>query len=282
MGDIVPSGKKILVGCAVSWCLAAAAGCGDVLPRSFAPLFAMPLHVDDEPVGDAIVDTGGGFEVMLKDPFGLEVIDTTSVLAYSGHKLVDVTEPFAYSAGGYDATARAAIVGLALCDCNGLGFVFFRKTGAVLAMDFDALTVDFVSRPPDGGVGIPFAAAPQHLPGFDTSFVEVDIATNGETRRIVALLDTGSTITVMRRGLVGSPSPLTPNYQSVTIDHETLGRIEIPVSLFDTEGLPDVILGTDSMRAWGDRWYFSFAPVGGTITVLSADTATAQPAADRN
>ena len=273
MGDHVPSGNRRLVAGLLGLGVAALAGCGDVLPRRAAPLFAMPLSVDDEPVGGAIVDTGGGYEVMLKDTFGLDVIDTASVLAYSGHKQVDITEPFNYSAGGWHTTARAAIVGLALCDCNGLGFIFFRRTGAVLAVDFDALTVNFIGRVPAGGLDIPFATAPPHLAGFDTSFVEVDVAVGDETQRITALLDTGSTVTVMRRGLFDAISPLMPNRLAIAVRHESLGEIETSVSLFDTDGLPDLILGNDAMRAWGDRWYFAYDPIGGTVTVFAGKTA---------
>ena len=42
--------------------------------------------------------------------------------------------------------------------------------------------------------------------------------------------------------------------------------------------LPDLIIGTDVMRAWGDRWYFSFAPEGGTVTVVPHDDSSAPDA----
>jgi len=40
------------------------------------------------------------------------------------------------------------------------------------------------------------------------------------------------------------------------------------ITLFDTAGLPDLIIGTDIMGAWSDRWYFTFAPRGGHVTVF--------------
>ena len=63
----------------------------------------------------------------------LKVVDSTEVLAFGGTESVDVTESFDYTAGGWQTHAEAAIVGVSVCECNGLGFHFFRKTGAVLA-----------------------------------------------------------------------------------------------------------------------------------------------------
>ena len=79
---------------------------------------------------------------------------------------------------------------------------------------------------------------------------------------------------MMQRGLLDAlesslsyQSPLNPDRFEVMIEHASLGTVRALVGLFDTQGLPDIILGTDVMRAWGERWYFSFAPDAGTVTV---------------
>ena len=252
-------------------CLASASGCGS-LESTFSDqptLFSVPLEIVGHPVEKALVDTGGGFEVMLRDDYGLTLIGRSEVLAFGGIAFVGITEAFPYSAGGYPAKADLAIVGASICDCNGLGYHFFRKTGVVLGLDFTVPAATFVATVPKGGVTIPFAPPPRYLDSFESSFVEVEIRAGGSTERVVGLLDTGAPGTVMRRGLIGSASPLIPDRVAVTVTHEHLGSVAVNARLFDTPGLPELILGLDVMRAWGDRWYFSFVPGAGTITVIS-------------
>jgi hypothetical protein len=189
-------------------------------------------------------------------------------LAFGGNESVRVTEGFRYNVGEWETVADAAIVGLSVCDCNGLGFFFFRKTGAVLGLDFSDLTTEFLAAAPGGGVSIPFEPPPSFLPGFDAAFVNVEVASGGDSRMVLGLLDTGTNATAMRRGLVGTPSLLTPNRLDVAVTQDKLGTVAAQVGLFDTEGLPDIILGTDVMRVWADRWYFAFTPEGGTVTVF--------------
>ncbi|MCH7925900.1 MAG: hypothetical protein IIC51_10245, partial [Planctomycetes bacterium] len=42
----------------------------------------------------------------------------------------------------------------------------------------------------------------------------------------------------------------------------------VSAALFSNDDLPDLILGIDVMRAWGDRWYFRYTPNGGIVTVF--------------
>jgi hypothetical protein len=248
--------------------LGLAGGCGDVFPSRSVPLFSVPLVIEGKPVGTAIIDTGGGYELMLRDSFGLNMVGTTEVLAFGGTEEVGITEGFRYAAGGWSAQAESALVGLSVCDCNGLGFYFFQKTGAVLALDFENVTASFVLWAPGDGVVLPFQPPPTHLTGFDSAFIEVEVQSGGDSRTVLALLDTGTNASVLRRRLVGTPSPLAPNIVRVTIAEPQLGTVWAQVGLFDVAGLPDMILGTDVMRAWADRWYISFASTGGTMTVF--------------
>lgn len=266
-----------IIGVLCLW-TALAAGCGDIPATRPAPLFNVPLSIEGEPVGSAIIDTGGGYELLLRDSFGLQVVDTVEVLAFGGKEAVGVTEGFQYTAGGWDSTTDAALVGLSVCDCNGLGFHFFRKTGAVLGLDFANPRAMFLPVAPAGGVTIPFQPPPSSLTGFDSAFVQIEIASQGDSRTVLGLLDTGTNASVMRRGLVGTPSSLTPDRLDVTVTVESLGTVAVQVGLFETAGLPDVILGTDVMRTWSDRWYFFFAKERGTVTAfprVEGDTAPA-------
>ncbi len=232
-----------------------------------APLFGAELFVNGESVGPAIIDTGGGFEVMLAEPFGLPIVATTEVLAFGGRETVEVTGAFDYSAGVWSETAEGAIVGVSACECNGLGFVFFRRTGAVLGLDFSSIRSDFVSTVPQGGISVPFERPPPQLTGFDSSFILVEVSDGISSRALVGLLDTGTNASVMRRGLLTTPDAAETQRLPVTVHHAQLGTTNGEVSLFDTPDLPDIILGTDLMRNWADRWYFSFAPIGGEVTV---------------
>jgi hypothetical protein len=220
--------------------------------------------VDGDDVGDAIVDTGGAYEVILRNHFGLAVVDTVQVLGFYGPEHVAVTEPFPYSAGGVSATAEFALVGLSACDCNGLGFRFFRKTQTVLELDFTTMLAAHRSSAPADGATIVFAVPPPGLDTFDSAFLEVDVRAEGGARRLLALLDTGSNATVLRRGIFSDPSGAVR--KDVVIEREEWGTVAVAATLFDTSGLPDIILGTDVMRAWSDRWAFTFAEQGGTVT----------------
>jgi hypothetical protein len=242
------------------------AGCGD-LGLNPQPLFTTPLSIDDQPIGTAVIDTGGGYEVMLRDAFGLDVIHTAEVLAYTGRERVDLTESFRYEAGGVRAVADTALVGLSVCDCNGVGYFFLRKTGVVLGIDFRVRSARFLPSAPEGGVSLPFEPAPPHMGLFDSSFIDVELSANGRTRTARGLLDTGTNFTVMRRDLLDATVPLSRNLGQVTVTHQTLGAITTYVGLFDTQGLPDIILGLDVMRDWADEWYFRYDDEGGAVVV---------------
>ncbi len=252
----------LLAGSAGTW------GCGAFAPPQYAPLFTTPLTVDGVDVGEAIVDTGGAYEVILRDDFGLKVVDTVEVLGFSGPEEVPVTEPFPYSAGGVFAHADFALIGLSACDCNGVGFRFFRKTGTVLGLDFTTMRAEYSQDTPPHGRDIEFATPPPELDGFDSAFIEVDVTYSGETKRLLGLLDTGTNGTVLRRGIFTPSGPVFANRLTIKVGREELGVVSLPATLFDTEGLPDIILGTDIMGVWSDGWYFTFAPEGGMVTVV--------------
>lgn len=243
------------------------AGCGGNNVESPGPLFRIPLLVEGVDVGGAIVDTGGGFEVLLAESAGLEIVDTIDVLLFGGLATVDVTQEFAYQAGDINATATAAIVDPSICSCNGLGFMFLRKTGLILSLDFDTPSVVFLAEPAEADVFLPFRQGPASLSDFDTAFIDVDVAVVGEGRTVRALVDSGAPVTFMRRGLVGTP-PIVQR-QEVRITHQDLGAIDLEVGLFDTAGLPDLIIGTDLMKAWGSRWQFDYSASGGRVMILS-------------
>ncbi len=232
-----------------------------------------PLTVDGTAVGEAIIDTGGGYEVILRESFGLKVIDTVQVLAFAGSETVAVTEPFAYMAGGVTSVADFALVGLSICPCNGVGYQFFRKTGTVLALDYRTMRSAFLyGDAPHDQVTIPFAPPPPELADFDSSFLEVDVESDGNVRRILALLDTGANATVMRRGVMEGQALSTLDRFDAQITRAELGTVAVRITLFDTPGLPDLIVGTDVMAAWSDEWFFTFAPQGGSVSVVPRPT----------
>ncbi len=259
--------SRPLVGSLCFW-LTLLAGCGDIFGPVPAPLFSAHLTIEGESVGSAIIDTGGDYELMLRESFGLEIVDTAEVLAFGGKELVGITEGFTYTAGGWEEATDGALVGVSACDCNGLGFHFFRKTGTVLGLDFTQRRAKLSPVAPIGGVTIPFMFPPASLGAFESAFVEVVVTSGEDSKRIVALFDSGSNTSVMRRGVVGTPSRLTPDWLSVTITEPQLGTVAATVGLFDTPDLPDLIIGTDIMRVWSDRWYFFFSESGGTLTVF--------------
>lgn len=248
--------------------LGMACGCGDLFAPQPAPLFSTPLTIDGTSVDPAIIDTGGGYELMLRDAYDLRVVDFAEVVAFGGREIVGITEGFPYSVGGWNTTAEAALVGPSVCDCNGLGFHFFKKTGAVLGIDYRDLSARFLTRTPAEGLALTFQQPPEYLDNFDSAFVEVEVKSGGESLALLGLLDTGTNASVMRRGLLGKPTLLQPNRLFVTITHERLGTVAAQLGLFDTDGLPDLIIGTDIMRVWSDRWYFSFTHTGGSVTVF--------------
>ena len=245
-----------------------AAGCGDLLPPPPAPLFAVPLEVEGRPVGDAIIDTGGGFEILLRREFGLTVVDSVDVLVFGGRESVALTEGFSYSAGGFRGFADGAIVGISSCDCNGIGIVFFRKTGVVAAIAFSEPSATFTTSTPPGGINLPFRAAPANLEGFNSSFIDVEVDLGAATHTVRALLDTGAAETLLKRDLfAGAPDPLFGRPR-IEVTHDRLGTVSVSAAFFDNDDLPDLILGIDMMRAWGDRWYFHYTPNGGMATVF--------------
>lgn len=246
-------------------------GCGASLVPPTPPLFTVPLVIEGDPIGPAIIDTGGAYEIMLRERFGLQLVDTIEVLAFGGRRSVQVTEGFAFSAGPIQGHADSAIIATGICDCNALGFRFFRKTGTVLSLDFASRTAAFVNESPSEGVKLAFEQPPSHLPTFDSAFVEVEVALDGAARVVLGLLDTGANATVLRRNLL-APSDALTNRVRITVARTDLGTVAVNATLFDTPGLPDIIIGTDVMGAWANRWYFRFAPEGGTVTVMPLET----------
>jgi len=245
-----------------------AMGCGNTLtlPAPAAPLFTVPVFVNDELVGPAIVDTGGGYDLILADRLGLEIIETVEILVFHGITTAGVTESFRYAAGGFETTADTALVDVDLCDCNGLGFFFLRKTGAVLGVDFTSGEATLTARSPTGGAYLPFATPPPQMSDFDTSFIEVELSDgDGQSVTVTALVDTGSNTTLMRRGIVGSTKGSNGDRVAVFISRPELGTISARIGAYDTPGLPDLIIGTDVMRAWSNRWHFLYEPEGGFI-----------------
>ncbi len=237
-----------------------AVGCVDFRNPDQLVLLSVPLEVNGESVGEAYVDTGGGYEVLLRETFGLNVVDKVEVLAFGGKEQLSLTEPFRYAVDGYNTVSPGAIVGLSACNCNGLGYHFFRRTGIVLGLDFPTREARFHLGLPIADTYFGFEEPPAQLPDFDSSFIEVEIEGEDGTEVITALLDTGANVSVVKRGLVGNARPLTPDRIEVNITHENLGTVRATVGLFDTQGLPDMIIGTDIMRTWADEWYFDFSP----------------------
>lgn len=242
-------------------------GCGFTPQPAPGPLFVVPLSINGVDVGPAVIDTGGGYEVMLRDSFGLRTIGDVDVLVFGGREQVEVTEPFLYSAGGFETVADFAIVGLSVCDCNGLGIDFFRESGVVLVLDYPSGTAAFTATVPSGGRTLPFTPQPTASTLFDAAFVELTVASGDRSVELHGVLDTGTNATLLRRGLV-EDAPASAERWQVTMTHRTLGTVAVNARLFDTPGLPDVIVGTDVMGALADQWYFTFAESGGTVTVF--------------
>lgn len=261
--------------------LGGAIGCDAVVFERRAPLFYTPLTVDGESVGDAIVDTGGGYEIILRESFGLKVTDTVEVLAFGGKEFVAVTEPFRYQVDEFHGTADFALVGLSICECNGVGFHFLRRNGMRLRLDYPTMQAEFVpgALSDFNGITTPFDPPPPELSGFDTAFVEVLVESGGTSRPMLALLDTGSNGTIVRKELFPADATLPADRQDVRITRAEWGTVAVRAVLFDTPGLPDLIIGTDVMAAWSDRWEFTFTtPGGGEVAVFPRSEYSAESA----
>lgn len=279
--------------------LFAISGCGDLFSLSPAIRFTMPLSINGKEVGDVIIDTGGDYELMLGHDHGLPVIDETEVLIFGGRETVQVVGEFDYAVGGVRASANSAIVGVPICNCNGLGFPFFRKTGMTLGLDFETSTADFHAIPPEEGVVIPFDSPPAYLPTFDSAFISVLVYAEGplcepregiivevaddaggelntpegrkesadcSARRLSAILDTGASETLIRRGLITETPTDWLGRVPVKLHHPQLGTVHVSARQYDNPELPDLIVGTNVMRAWSPRWHFTYDPQGGWIT----------------
>lgn len=225
------------------------------------------------------MDTGGGYELLLRESFGLEIQEQVEVLAFGGVETVSVVSGFEYSIGGITRTAIGALVGISTCDCNGIGYRFLRNADLVLAIDFMRLQADLIPAAPSGRVELPFESPPDQLPSFDSSFITVEVRSGVRSLLLKGLLDTGTNSTFMRRGLFPpAEGTLLRDRLDVLIDRPELGTVAANVGTYTTEGLPDIILGTDVMRAWADRWYFTFEEQGGVITVVPDGTEWDPPA----
>jgi len=266
-------------------------GCDNATFFAAAPenLFTTPVTANGTVLESAIIDTGGGFDLMLGDRagLGLDIVNSVDILAFNGVITADIAEPFPYSVGDFHAVADQAFVDLGLCDCNALGFFFFRKTGAVLAISFLDGHASFLDAAPARRTAIPFADPPATLPDFDTSFMTVQVTgDDGTPVTVNALIDTGSNITSLRRGLVSVSSTPDGTHADVLIARAELGTVHARVTVFDRPGIPDLVIGTDVMAAWSDEWYFEYNAHGGTIyaeprndvpppAVVGSDTAVA-------
>ncbi len=243
-------------------------GCGVELRDPSEFRFLAPLIIEKEEVASAIIDTGGGYEILLRHTYDLPVLDEVDVITFRGQERVEVVGPFNYATGAIGAVANGAIVGISTCDCNGLGFEFFRKTGLVLALDFDTRQAAFLDDAPSVGVSIPFTNTPEALVGFDAAFLRVVVDINGRAIPATALVDTGATRTIIQSAFVENFVNQQSSAIEVTISQSQLGGVKLTANLFDNEALPDIIIGLDVMSVWGGQWYFDFNGEGGRFTVL--------------
>lgn len=256
-----------------------AGGCGTVVAPPRPALFYVPLSVEDRSVDPAFLDTGGEFEVLLKEPYGLPIQGEISVLAYTGRERVLVTGPFSYSVGDTRFQSDGAIIGLSVCDCNGVGLGFLRKAGALLSLDFTSRTVNLVTDRPIEASYIPSSRPIGPLSGFGGLFLEVEVSSETAATRLHALLDTGATRTVIRRDVAAVLRPVTSENVSLRIGNPYLGTAEVVAGLFYTPGLPDLIIGIDLMGAWSDRWYMDFGGDEPSAWVVHAFSDPASPPA---
>ncbi len=240
-----------------------ASGCGSDIGASLPTLFAVPLSINGQPVGDAIVDTGGGFELLLREDFGLPMAGTVEVVVFGGPEHVNVAGPVDFIAGGIASTAKSALVAVSVCDCNGVGINFFRKESVTLTLDFSTPTVVFSDGSIAVGKSIPFEIPPQHLSSLATAFIQVDVKIGSRVKRVLALVDTGSTATLLQRSVLDDDEVSFGDTVRVKLSHADLGELETTVGLFVNPSLPDMIIGTDIMGDWGNRWHFTFTPADG-------------------
>lgn len=243
-------------------------GCNQEAPSGWPDYLRVPLEISGQAVEPALVDTGGGYELLLREPYGLSLVGTGQIIAFTGAQVVGVTKPFAYTVGGVDAVADFALVGSSICDCNGLGFEFFRRTGTILEVDFPAQRVALHASFTPEGVTIPFTEQPVGLTNFDGALVELEVTAAGETLSIIGVLDTGAPNSVLREDAF--PHALSGLTGRLTADlrHNQLGTVRVSLPLFDNHQLPELIVGLDVMQIWADVWYFRFDQVGGSVTVI--------------
>ncbi|MCC7291109.1 MAG: hypothetical protein IT449_03490 [Phycisphaerales bacterium] len=259
--------KRILASCGFLLPLGLLGGCGNVLPPAPAHLFYLPLEIEGRPTDPAFIDTGGEFEVLLKDAHGLAIRDEIDILAFTGTERVPLTEPFSYRVGDIELQTQGAIVGLSACVCNGVGLAFLKKSNRVLHFDFPAKTASLVDSVPVEAAVVPLSRPTGRLATFQGIFAEVEVTGPDGVSVLHGLLDSGATRTVLRSGLVGAGDAVNADQMEITIGSDYLGTARLTAALFDTEGLPDLIIGTDLMGAWADHWYMNFDDASGVMWV---------------
>ena len=247
--------------------LTGAAGCGQGVLAGADDYLWLPLIVGGEDVGTALIDTGGDYELLLRETYGLKLVGTAEISVFTGTEVVGVTEAVAYQAGGVAGVADFALVGSSICDCNAVGHEFFRQTGTVLAVDFARDRVDLLTAAESGEATIAFASPPQELAGFDGALLPIRVRVGSVTHLLIGVLDTGALQTVVQRSALATPVSALASYARGTVEHDQLGAVELSLGLYDSPGLPDVIIGVDLMRRWADEWYFVFDEAGGQVTV---------------
>ena len=243
-------------------------GCGQEAPTGWPDYLKVNLDVAGQDVEPALIDTGGGYELLLREPYGLKLVGIGQIVAFTGTETVGVTEPFAYEAGGVSAVADFALVGSSICDCNGLGFEFFRRTGTILEVDFAAERVALHQSLSPEGITIPFAPQPAGLADFDGAFLKLEVTAGGQTRSVVGVLDTGAPNSVLREDAFPDARPGLTGRLTTDLMHTQLGTVRVNLPLFDNPELPELIVGLDVMRIWADVWYFRFDDEGGAFTVI--------------
>ena len=243
-------------------------GCGQEAPSGWPDYLKVSLDVAGQQVEPALIDTGGGYELLLREPYGLKLVGTGQIIAFTGAEIVGVTEPFAYAAGGVEAVAGFALVGSSICDCNALGFEFFRRSGIILEVDFPAEKATLHESLPPEGITIPFSERPEALSGFDGALVELEVTTSGQTRSLIGVLDTGAPNSVLSEGAFPNARTGLTGRLAADLTHDQLGTVRVNLPLFDNPDLPELIVGLDVMRLWADVWFFRFDEVGGSVTVI--------------
>jgi hypothetical protein len=249
------------------------AGCNQtVSPRG--QQFTLPLAIEGRTDGHALVDTGAEGELILAQAYGLDVIGSVPVILFSGATQAPVTEPFAYTLAGVTMSSPGAIIRESNCACDAVGTAFFRRSGLCVRLDYRRGTAVLVDEIPRGGIEVPLTPSVGGAGAFDSARVTIRI---NETSFADAILDTGANVTAMRRSLVPTNAA---DGRYLLLSHHLLGSISVPqerVLMYDTPGLPDLIIGTDVMPAWGNVWYFTFGVSGGRAAAFR-DSADPEPA----